>query len=414
VGTRTLSILILAACLVALSGCQQEQAKSATMAASGPPPAPVSVVKAVTESIPTELRVVGTVDASSIVQVKSQVAGQLLRVGFTEGQNVRQGDLLFDIDPRPFEEALHQAEAAVVRDRAQIAQGEASLARDSAQADFARTDAQRYAELQKAGVVSKSQYDQSQTNARVSSEAARATEATIDSARAALQADQAAVEAAKLNLSYCKITAPISGRTGNLLVHAGNLVKVNDVPLVVIHRVAPIFVNFSAPEEHLAAIRRLSAAHKLPVRVFTRDNPNQAATGSLSVIDNTVDSTTGTIHLKATFDNGDSRLWPGQFVNVVLTLDTIQNATIVPAVAVQAGQQGQMLYVVKPNNTAEMRIVKVGRTHGIRVVIEQGVQPGETVVTDGQLRLFPGAPVRIVDAVKPLDTGVTPAGSGKS
>jgi membrane fusion protein, multidrug efflux system len=403
----------LALCLIALTACQQQQPKSAT-AASGPPPAPVSVVKATTESIPTEIRVVGAVDASSIVQVKSQVAGQLLRVGFTEGQNVRQGDLLFEIDPRPFEDALRQAEAAVVRDRAQIAQGEASLARDAAQAEFARTDAQRYAELQKAGVVSKSQYDQSQTNARVSSEAARATQATIDSAKAALQADQAAVEAAKLNLSYCRIEAPISGRTGNLLVHAGNLVKANDVPMVVIHRVAPIFVNFSVPEQHLAAVRRLSAAHKLPVRVFTRDNPNHAAVGVLSVIDNTVDSTTGTIKLKATFDNADARLWPGQFVNVVLTLDTIQNATVIPAAAVQAGQQGQMVYVVKPNNTAEMRIVTVSRTQGTKVIIEKGVEPGDTVVTDGQLRLFPGAPVRIVDAIKIEGADSTPPGSGKS
>jgi multidrug efflux system membrane fusion protein len=385
--------------LAAFTGCQQQQAASPAGAA-GPPAVPVSVAKASQESVPTELRVVGTVEASSIVQVKSQVAGQLERVAFTEGQNVNQGDLLFVIDQRPYQEALRQAEAAVSRDMAQITQSEAALARDAAQAEFAKSDAARYAELQKAGVVSKSQSDQSQTAANVSREAARATQAGIESARAALESDKAAVAAARLNLAYCEIHAPIAGRTGNLLVHAGNLVKVNDVPMVVIHQVTPIFVNFSVPERHLAAIRRLHAAHKLPVRVYAQDNPTRAATGTLSVIDNIVDTATGTIHLKATFDNRDSLLWPGQFVTSVLTLDTISNATVVPAEAVQAGQQGQFIYLVKADNKVESRPVTSGLTFGRRTIIESGIAPGDTVVIDGQLRLFPGAEVRTVDPGK--------------
>jgi membrane fusion protein, multidrug efflux system len=383
---------------LSLAGCSKQQ--EARAMAGGPPVVPVSVAKVAQQSVPTELRVVGTVDASSVVQVKSQIAGQLMKVGFTEGQNVNKGDLLFVIDPRPYEEALRQAEAAMARDRAQIAQSEASLARDAAQAKYAETDAARNAELQKEGLASKSQFDQSRSAADVSRETVRATQATIDSAKAALQADVAAAAAAKLNLSYCEIPAPISGRVGNLLVQTGNLVKVNDVPLVVIHQMEPIFVNFSVPERHLAAIRRLQASHPLEVRVFTEDDPNHAVTGRVTVIDNTVDSTTGGIHLKATFDNRGRTLWPGQFVNVLLTLDTIQNAAVVPAEAVQNGQQGQFVYVVKPGNHVDIRMVTLGRSFGNNYVVDKGLAPGETVVTDGQLRLFPNAEVRPVESPK--------------
>jgi multidrug efflux system membrane fusion protein len=191
----------------------------------------------------------------------------------------------------------------------------------------------------------------------VARESARATQAGIESAKAALDSDVSAVGTAKLNLSYCQIRAPISGRTGNLLVHAGNLVKANDVPLVVIHQVSPIFVNFNVPEQHLPAIRRLSAGPSWRCACSPQDDPPAAASGTLSVIDNTVDTATGTIHLKATFENRDGLLWPGQFVTSVLTLDTIQNATVVPAEAVQAGQQGQFVYVVKPDSTVEIRMV---------------------------------------------------------
>ena len=250
-------------------------------------------------------------------------------------------------------------------------------------------------------MVSKSQYDQSRTNADATRETARATEASIESARAALDADEAAVASAKLNLGYCEIHAPISGRTGNLLVHPGNLVKVNDVahgdhPPGVAH-LREFQRSGAAPGQRPPAGRQPQTAG---TRVFASDNPGHLAEGYLSVIDNTVDTTTGTIHLKGTFENRDATLWPGQFVTVVLTLDTIQNATVVPAEAVQAGQQGQFVYVVKADNHVEARVVTVGRTFGRKTIIDKGLKPGETVVTDGQLRLFPGAEIRAVDGSK--------------
>lgn len=365
-----------------------------------PPAVPVVVAKATSESVPTEIRVVGTVEASSVVQIKSQIAGELVSVNFTEGQTVHQGDLLLRIDPRPYDEAVRQAEAAVARDHAQIQQSEAGLARDKAQADYAAAEANRQSELNKGGLTPKSSYDQAQSTAEAARATQRATQASIDTAKATLASDEVAVAKAKLDRSYCDIHAPITGRTGNLLVQSGNLVKANDVPLVVIHKVEPIFVSFSVPEQHLSAIRRLSASHKLEVQAVSQDNPGQTATGSLSVIDNTVDTTTGTIHLKATFQNGDGKLWPGQFVTAVLHLDTIHDATVVPTEAVQSGQQGQYVYAVKPDNSVEIRKVSAGRAFGTKTVIESGVQPGETVVTDGQLRLFPGASVKPVEANK--------------
>jgi multidrug efflux system membrane fusion protein len=225
-------------------------------------------------------------------------------------------------------------------------------------------------------------------------ESIRADEAAIESARASMNADASAVATAKLNLGYCRIESPVSGRTGNLLVHAGNLVKVNDVALVVINRIAPIFVSFGVPEEQLSEVRaRYASGSRLGVEVTPQDAADAPAHGVLTVVDNTVDATTGTIRLKATFPNDDGRLWPGQFVNVVLTLNTQKDATVIPSEAVQAGQQGSFVYVVKPDRTVEARVVKVGQTLERRVVIDKGLAAGERVVTDGQLLLFPGAPV---------------------
>ncbi len=389
-GRSLFAVLILT---LAAAGCKQA-APAPGAGGAGAFAVPVTMAKAVKESVPLELNAVGTVEASAVVQVKSLVAGQLLSAAFTEGQNVKEGDLLFRIDARPYEDALKQAQAAAARDRALIAQSEAQLARDQAQSAFAATDAARNSDLAKEGLASRSQSDQSRANADVARESAKATQAGIDSARAALQSDEAAISEAQLNIGYCQIHAPISGRAGNLLVHPGNLVKVNDVALVVIHRMEPVFVSFSAPEDRLGDIRRLNNSSRLRVEATPRDETPRTAIGYLSVIDNTVDSATGTIRLKATFENTDGVLWPGQFVAVKLSLGALQDATVIPSEAVQAGQNGSYVYAVKADGTAEIRPVTPGAALGGRSVIEKGLAPGETVVTDGILLLAPGMKVR--------------------
>jgi multidrug efflux system membrane fusion protein len=360
----------------------------------------VSVAAATEESLPVEIRAVGAGEASETVQIKSQIAGELLRASFVEGGEVAKGDLLFEIDPRPYREALRQAEAAVARDMAQLQQAEANSARDEAQSRFASADAARYEQLAKAGVVARAQYDQARSNADALAASIRAGQAAVASARAALESDRAAVDRARLDLSYCEIRSPIAGRAGNLLVHAGNLVKANDTPLVVINKTRPIFVTFAVPEDRLAEIRRAAAVRKLPVEVSPQDESGTRARGTLAVIDNTVDAATGTIKLKATIPNEAGLLWPGQFVNVIVTLGTLRNATVLPSEAVQPGQKGPFVYVVKPDKTVEPREVTLGASRGGRVVVEKGVAAGEKVVTDGQLRLFPGAHIQEAASAK--------------
>lgn len=384
-----------------LAGCNSPKAQSA----GASPAVPVTASVAAQEAVPLELRAVGNVEASATIQVKSQIAGELLRVRFVEGRNVRKGDLLFEIDSRPYREALRQAEAVLARDRAQLLQAEANLARDLAESRNADADAARYEALAKQGVVSRAQHDQSRTRAEALQESIRADKAAIESARASVESDNAAVEKAKLDLSYCEIRSPVSGRAGMLLIHAGNLVKANgDNPLVIINQMTPILVTFSVPERHLAEIREHSRAQKLPVRVSLQNDPGKTARGFLTIVDNAVDTSTGTILLKAAFNNEEGLLWPGQFVNVVVTLDTQTHATVVPSEAVQVGQQGQFIYVVRPDQTVEPRNVTVGRTFNNKVIVEKGIAPGETVVTDGQLRLFPGARVQVVPATR-VDSG---------
>ena len=393
--TSPVYCLAIFALALSLSGCGKQQAQ----AVGGMPPVPVSVAVAAQEAVPVQIRVIGTVEPSSTVQIKSQVAGELLSVHFTEGRDVNKDDLLLEIDPRPYREALAQATAAIAKDRAQLAQAEANLARDTAQAKSAEADGYRYEELAKEGVASQMQASQSRAAADAAHESVHADQAAIESARASLESDRAAVERAKLDLGYCEIRSPVTGRTGNLLVHPGNLIKVNDVPLVVINQIAPIFVSFGIPEEQLGEVRQRAGAN-LAVQASTDADPNRVARGVLKVIDNTVDTNTGTIRLKAVFDNTDHLLWPGQFVNVQLTLGTQSNATVVPSEAVQDGQRGQFVFVVKSDQTVESRPVTVARTIGRKAIIAKGVTPGETVVTDGQLRLFPGAKIQPVPAGK--------------
>lgn len=354
---------------------------------------------AMQESMPIEVRAVGTVEASAVIQVKSQIGGTLTRVAFAEGSNVNEGDLLFEIDRRPYEEALRQAEASLQRDSALLTQAQANLARDVAQSKSLQADAERYAQLVKNGVVSKSQGDQTTAAAESNKASINADQAAIESTRAALESDRTTIDTAKLNLSYCEIHSPVSGRVGNLLVHQGNLIAANSsTALVTINRMEPIWVSFGVPEENLTAVRKSADLRQLPVSVSLQGDPSQKATGVLSVIDNTVDTTTGTIRLKATFENKNRLLWPGQFVDTALILGTQQNVVVVPSEAVQPGLRGQMVYVVKPDQTVETRIVTVGLTRGGKVVIAKGLKSGETVVIDGQLRLSPGAKIKAVPA----------------
>ena len=396
--SRKLSVIILLT--LTLAACRSREVQSA----GPPPPVPVTVAIASQQSVPEDIRAIGSVEPSATVQIKSQIAGQLNAVHFTEGGNVKKGDLLFEIDPRPYQDALRQAEATVNRDRAQLRQAEANLVKDQAQWKNNDTLAARYESLHKEGVVSREQSEQMRTNEQTIRGSVNADTAAVESARASVETDLAAVERAKLDLVYCQIHSPISGRAGNLLVQAGNLVKVSDVPLVVVNQIEPIFVSFGVPQQHLAAIRQNSGVRKLPIQVSLQEDASKTARGFLSVIDNTVDNTTGTIRLKGSFDNHERILWPGQLVNVAITLGTLNNATVIPSEAVQAGQQGQFIYVVKADQGVERRDVTVGPVVGRQVIIEKGVSPGETVVVDGQLRLFPGAHIRPVAADK-LDSG---------
>ncbi len=396
--------LLASSLLVCLLGCQAHDEKAKSTKGGGMPPTPVTVAEAQARDIPIQVRQIGSVEPVAVIAVKAQISGELKQVFFKEGQEVKKGDQLFEIDPRPYQQALDQAQAALEKDVALVAQAEANLARDRAQAANARQQAKRYAGLAADGVISKDQNDTYQTAAQVSDESVRADQAALGSAKASVVSDNAAIETAKLNLSYCYIRSPIDGRLGSLLIPAGNLIKANDTTaLVNINQLQPVYVTFSAPEQLLPEIRRYNAAHALAVTgtgVADGSNKGVTATGELTFIDNTVDSTTGTIKLKATFPNSDHALWPGQFITVVMTLRTLDHATVVPSEAIQSGQKGQFAFVVKPDQTVETRLVTVGQTIDNQIVVETGISPGETVVTDGQLRLFPGAHIRVVQPAK--------------
>src|SRR5580704_4982373 len=390
-------------CLAQLA-CNSTQPSAKGPGRGGFPASPVTAARAEQRDVPVQLREIGSVDPVAVIAVKAQIGGELTKVFFREGDDIRKGQQLFEIDPRPYQQAIDQAQAAIEKDNALIAQAQANLARDRVQTANAKEQADRYEALAKDGLISKDQNSTYQTTFNSQNESLRADEAAINSAKASLNVDKAALETAKLNLLYCSIRSPIDGRAGSLLVQAGNLVKANDTgALVNINQVQPVYVTFSVPEQLLGEIRTDSKGHTLSVSATgLADGSNRAvtATGQLSFIDNTVDSTTGTIKLKASFPNNDHTLWPGQFVTVVMTLRTLTHATVVPSEAIQSGQKGQFAFVVKPDQTVETRLVTVGQTVDNQIVVESGISPGETVVTDGQLRLFPGARIRVVPAAK--------------
>jgi multidrug efflux system membrane fusion protein len=344
---RRLAVL---AIVLAAMGCAEKKEKPRDESI------PVTVAQVVQKDVPLEIRAIGNVQPLSTVEVRALASGQLMRVWFKEGDDVAKGQMLFSIDPRPYQAALRQAQANLARDEAQLRNAEAQRA--------------RYDDLVKKDYVTKEEYG------RIVADA--------EAARAVVGANRAAAENARLQLSYCEIRSPLTGRTGGLQVNAGNLVRANDTtPLVVINQIEPVRVQFSIPQDQMSAIR--------PKAEVTAGS----ARGTLTFVDNSVDTRTGTIALRATFPNRDRALWPGQFVNVLMKVDQRDNALVVPARAVQTGQKGQYVYVVKPGNAVEMRTVSVFRTIGQEAIIDNGLAAGETVVTDGQLRLTPKSKVEI-------------------
>jgi len=321
----------------------------------------------------------------------------LERVSIHEGDNVKKGDLLFTIDPRQLDAQVNQAEANLAHDNAALHQAQANLRRDVSQEKFARLQAQRYAQLFERKAVSKQEAEQFQTDADMRHETVAADEAAIETAKAAAAADQAALDSAKVQLGYTRIYSPVDGRTGNLNVKEGNVVKATDVELITILRLEPIYVTFAIPEDRLAEVRKqMSAGHKLMVTAYPeKDLDTGSETGELTFIDNSVDASTGAIKLKGTFPNRNRALWPGKYVRVTLRLGTVLNAVMVPTQAVQTGQDGAYVFVVKPDMTVESRPVTIGVRVQSDQVIETGLRPGETVVTEGHVRLVTGSHVSI-------------------
>jgi multidrug efflux system membrane fusion protein len=361
-------------------------------------PVPVVVAQSTVKNVPIELSVVGNVEAYSAVSVRAQTGGMLAQVNFKDGDYVKKGDLLFSIDRKPLEGQMQSAMAALQQGKAQELQAEANLRRDTANAAYARQQAERYALGVKQGLFPKEQGDQYSSNADAQDQLLEADRAAINSAKAQIASYESAINNLNIQLGYTAVTAGIDGRTGNITQKAGNIVTASTTELAVINQVEPIYVTFAVPEGNLADIKRYSAQSKLPVIARLQDGSGDTETGELSFIDNNVDASTGTIKLKGTFQNADRKLWPGQFVNVILRLTTRPNAVVVPNNAVQTSQDGNYIYVVKEDRTVEARPVTVGPRVAQEMVIEKGMAAGETVVTEGQLRLQPGSHIQTRDA----------------
>src|SRR5262245_18855233 len=362
---------------------------------------PVEMGTATTMDVPLQIKSIGNVESISAVAVRSQVEGALQAVHFTPGQEVKKGDLLFTIDPRPLQALLAQANANLAKAVAAVDQGKQVLAKDQAAATNARTIMRRDVTLIEGGIISREEYDNSVAASEAADATVRADQSAVNSLNAAAKAEQANVRNAQVQLSYANIRAPIGGKTGNLVVTIGNLVRADDTtPLITITQSSPIYVTFTVPEPDFLRIRDYASHAEFRTEVSIPGSSQSAEQGKLSLIDNTVDTSTGTIRLKATFENSDRLLYPGLFTNVVLTLGTQHQAVVIPAQAVQIGQDNSFVYTVKPDMTVEVRTVKTGPTYNEMILIEDGLKPGEKVVTDGQLRLVPGATVQTRDQQK--------------
>jgi multidrug efflux system membrane fusion protein len=362
-------------------GAWHSPAQAQTRDAGSSPVVPVTAGTATARDMPVYVRGLGSVQAYNNVTVKSRVDGAIVKVDFTEGQEVKTGDILFEIDPRPYQAALAQAQANLARDQAQLGNAQRNVGRDKP--------------LVGKEFISRQQFDTDSTSA--------------DALAGTVAADKAAIEAAQLNLDYADIRSPIDGRTGARQVDIGNLVHATDnSPLVTVTQLKPIFVSFTAPQKQFDAIRQAAAQAPVATEAWTEGEQRQIAVGKLTLIDNQIDQTTGTIHLKAQFDNSDEALWPGEFVDIRLVVDTLKNAVTVPAQSVQAGPNGSYLFVIKPDNTVEQRIVQVAETENNLSVIAKGLKAGEQIVVDGQYRLDQGSKVSIL----PPPSQAAPAGNG--
>ena len=359
---RTSVIGLLGFAVLALAGCRHE----------GPvaferPPAPVAVAAAVARDVPVYLDEVGRVAAREVVSVQPQVSGRVTQIHFSDGAQLRKGDPLFTIDPRPY--------------RAQLDAAAATLAQAKAALDLARIQFARAATLIETKAISQQEYDLKKN--------------AVDVAAAQVEQSQAAVQTAKLNLEYCFLRSPIDGRAGQRLVDPGNVVAANTGSLLVIQRLDPVYADFTVPENDLTVVQRNMARGTLKAEVELPEEPGAPRAGALTFLDNAVQNGTGTVKLRATIANGDHRFWPGRFVKIRLVLDTLEKAVLVPAAAPQTSAQGPFVYVVKDDSTAEQRTITPGQRQGDLIVISQGVKPGERIVVNGQLGVTPGGKVRV-------------------
>lgn len=369
---RRLALLVLS--LLLLAGCNSPNPQAASKGGGkkgqqrGPMTITVAVAKAETRDMPVYLQGLGSVEAFNTVVIKSRIDGQLVEIHFKEGQEVKKGDLLAVVDPRPYQVALSQAEATLFKDQSAL--------------NDAKLNFERFQDLYKQGIIPQQQFDTQRS--------------MMGQLEGAVRADQAQIDNVKLNLVYTRITAPVSGRVGLRQVDVGNMVHASDPNgLLVITQLHPIAVVFSLPEDNLPSVSQHLRRGALETDAYSRDDQTKLATGKLLTIDNQIDPTTGTGKLKAVFDNTESALWPNQFVNVHLLLEVRKNTLVVPAAAIQRGPQGTYVFTVKPDKTAEMRKVAVGFSEGNLTALASGLQPGEVVVTDGQDKLQPGSKVEI-------------------
>ena len=377
------------------------------------PPAPVQIAVSTSQDVPTYLDAIGKTVAREVVSIQPQVSGRITKIHFTDGSNVRRGDMLFTIDPRPFEANLKQAQANLSRDGAIKKQAEANLAREIAAAKWGLVQVERYRTLVEQGVVPREQYEQYRANYDSLKANVEAARATVGSAAETMRVDAAAIESAKVQLSYCYIRSPIDGRAGQRLVDIGNVVSPggsnntstsgtgDGTPsnaLLVIERLDPIYADFTISQSNLTAVQQEMREGRLRVEVLLPDSGDLPVVGQLTFLDNAVQNATGQVNLRATIPNTGHRFWPGRFVNIRLVLSTIHSAVLVPASAPQMSATGSFIYVVKQDSTAEQRAVQLGQRQGDLIVVETGIQAGERIVVNGQLGVTPGGKVLVEQA----------------